>query len=211
MKNIKDKEILERINGVQTLKSIKKILNVNEKRAVYLVSRLRKKGYVKTIQEKDNTRVYNISKKNAIEGKSYFDVINKYAPLGIYPLKDYKIHGKTPSLEETLIYAIKTQEIRTLIACLGLFKKIHNWNLLYRLAKKDNLLREVGALYDIARLIIKTRKISKRFINLSLPGKNDKYKYLKEGFKSANFNNIEQKWKVYIPLNMADLEEYLIK
>jgi len=45
-------------------------------------------------------------------------------------------------------------------------------------------------------------------LNLSLPEKNDKYKYLKEGFKSASFQNIEKKWKVYIPLNIGDLEEY---
>ena len=91
---------------------------------------------------------------------------------------------------------------------MGLFKKINNWNLLYNLAKKENLEREVGALYDVARLVIKTRKMPKRFLNLSLPEKNDKYKYLKEGFKSASFQNIEKKWKVYIPLNIGDLEEY---
>ena len=208
MKRIEIEELLERIEGIQTIKSIKKILQVNEKRAIYLVSRLRKKGYVKTTQDNDNVRVYKISRKNLIPGKSYAEVINENAPLGVYISKDYKIHGKKPSLEETLIYAIKTKEIRTIIASLSLFKKINNWTLLYKLAKKDSLARQTGALYDVSRTIIKTRKMTKRFRNLSLPKKTDKFQYIIEKFKSENFQDIEKKWKVFIPLNKADLEEY---
>ena len=50
--------------------------------------------------------------------------------------------------------------------------------------------------------------MAKRFRNLSLPKKDDKFQYIKEKFKSAHFQNIENKWKVYIPLNWGDLEEY---
>mgnify|MGYP001563090587 FL=1 len=208
MKRIKIGELLEKIGGVQTIKSIKNILQVKEKRAIYLVSRLRKKGYVKTTQDKDNVRVYKISKKNTISGKSYAEVINENAPLGIYISKDYRIHGKKPSLEKTLIYAIKTKDIRTIIASLSLFKKINNWPLLYKLAKKEDLARQVGALYDVSRTIMKTRKMTMRFRNLSLPKRTDKFQYIIEKFKSNNFQNIEDKWRVLIPLNKSDLEEY---
>ena len=208
MKRIKIGELLEKIGGVQTIKSIKNILQVKEKRAIYLVSRLRKKGYVKTTQDKDNVRVYKISKKNTISGKSYAEVINENAPLGIYISKDYRIHGKKPSLEKTLIYAIKTKDIRTIIASLSLFKKINNWPLLYKLAKKEDLARQVGALYDVSRTIMKTRKMTMRFRNLSLPKRTDKFQYIIEKFKSNNFQNIEDKWRVLIPLNKSDLGEY---
>lgn len=208
MKRIGIEELLEKIEGVQTISSIKKILQVKEKRAIYLVSRLRKKGYLRTTQDKNNVRVYKISRKNLIPGKSYTDVINENSPLGIFASKDYKIHGKKPSLEETLIYAIKTKDIRTIIASLSLFKKINNWPLLYKLAKKENLLRQIGALYDVSRTIIKTRKMTMRFRNLSLPKKTDKFQYLINKFKSDNFQNIEKRWRVFIPLNKSDLEEY---
>jgi len=208
MKRIEIWDLSERLEGIQTIKSIKKILGVSEKRAIYLVSRLRKKGYVKTTQDKDNVRVYKISKKNVIPGKSYTEVINESAPLGIFVSKDYRIHGKKPSLEETLIYAIKTKDIRTIIASLSLFKKINNWPFLYKLAKKENLIRQVGALYDVSRTIIKIRKMTKRFRNLSLPKKTDKFQYIIDKFKSNNFQDIEKKWKVFIPLNKMDLEEY---
>ena len=208
MKRIEIGELSEKLEGIQTIKSIEKILDVKEKRAIYLVSRLRKKGYVKTTQNKDNIRIYKISKKNLISGKSYIEVINENAPLGVFVSKDYRIHGKKPSLEETLIYAIKTKDIRTMIASLSLFKKINDWSSLYKLARKENLMRQVGALYDVSRKIIKTRKMTKRFRSLSLPKKTDKFQYIIDKFKSDNFQDIEKKWKVFIPLNETDLEEY---
>ena len=50
--------------------------------------------------------------------------------------------------------------------------------------------------------------MSKRFRRLTTPKKNDKYLFVIKGFNSDDFEEIEKKWKVYIPLNRADLEEY---
>jgi hypothetical protein len=103
---------------------------------------------------------------------------------------------------------LKKKEIRPILASLALFKKIKNWPLLYKLAKKENLQRQVGALYDLARKIMKTRKMKKRFRNLSLPKKTDKFQHIISGLKSKDFQEIEKIWKVYIPFNKIDLEDY---
>lgn len=82
---------------------------------------------------------------------------------------------------------------------------------MYQLGKKENLVREIAALYDVSRLILpKLRKMPKRFKNLALPKKTDKYKYIIKKFSSDDspIQKIEKKWKVYIPLNFADLTEY---
>ncbi len=206
-------ELLRMLKGTHTLESIKDILEENRikptnRKAIYLIYRLRKKGYVKTQKLSNNKRLYNISLDNKLGGTSYTEIINKLSPLKIWGVEDLGIYGRKPSLEETLIYAIKTKDIRTITAAISLFKKINNWPLLYKLARKEGLQRQVGALYDIARKIIKTRKMTKRLRNLSLPKKNDKFQYIKEKFKSSHFQDIENKWKVYIPLNWGDLEEY---
>jgi len=52
------------------------------------------------------------------------------------------------------------------------------------------------------------KKMTKRFMNLSLPKKTDKYEYIIDKYNSKHFQDIENKWKVYIPLNIADLEDY---
>ncbi len=205
---MKTEQILKTLNGNKTLEMIKTSLGTDTKKAIYLIHRLRKKGYVKTKKLANNKRLYNISIENKLGGISYVDVINNISPMKIWGVNDYKIYGRKPSVEETLVYAIKTKDIRTILASLALYKKINNWPLLYRLSKKENLQRRVGALYDIARTIIKTRKMTKRFRNLSLPKKIDKFEFIIQGFKSKNFQEIEKKWKVYIPLNTADLEDY---
>ena len=48
----------------------------------------------------------------------------------------------------------------------------------------------------------------KRFINQAKKRKTKKFKYMVEHFSSDDFKDIEQRWKIYIPLNIADLEEY---
>ena len=109
---------------------------------------------------------------------------------------------------ETLVYAIKTKSLRVILASLALFKKIHDWNELYTLSKKNHVERQAGVLYDLARTIIRTRKMAKRFLNKSIPRKYDKYVYIIENLSSKDFKEIENKWKVYLPFNKDDLEDY---
>jgi hypothetical protein len=205
---MKTKELLKKLEGIQTIESIKDILQVDKKTAIYYIYRLRKEGYVKTKKQSNNLRVYDVSFENRLGGKSYYEIINQYSPIKIVTPVIYKIYGKEPSLEETLIYAIKTKSLRTILAALSLFRKIKNWTELYALAKENHIERQVGALYDLARKIIKVRKMSKRFVTNSLPKKEYKFEYVVPQLKSADFKEIENKWKIYIPFNKKDLEEY---
>jgi hypothetical protein len=205
------KDILEKIKGVNTLESVMTLLNVNRIKAIKILSRLRKKNYVKTKRLSNNKRVYEISFENRLGGSSYIDTLNKYSPIKISGADIHRIYGKKLGPEETLIEALKSKNHRQILASLTLFKKINDWPQLYRLSKAENLEREVGALYTLSRKLMKTKKITKRFQNLSLPKKNVKYKYIIEGLNSKDFKDIESKWKVYLPFNNADLEDYASK
>ena len=131
------------------------------------------------------------------------------ASLRISDKEDYFVHGRKIRAEDELIYALKKGTVRYVISSLFLFRKIEDWSYLYRLAKKEDLTRQISALYEVARIFIKkVRKMSKRFRRLTTPKKNDKYLFVIKGFNSDDFEEIEKKWKVYIPLNRADLEEY---
>ncbi len=205
---MKTKILLKRLEGMQTIESVMDALNVSRKKAIYHIYRLRKKGYVKTKKMSNNKRVYSISFENKLGGSSYYEIINKNSPIKIATPKVYKIYGKEPSIEETLIYAIKTRSLRAILASLALFKKIDGWSELYRLAKSNNIERQAGALYDLARRFMKTRRIAKRFINNALPRKNEQFLYIIPSLKSKDFKDIEKKWKVYIPFNNEDMEAY---
>ena len=205
---MKTNELLQKLVGIQTIESVMDILKINRKMTIYYLQRLRKEGYVKTRRQSNNRRVYNISLDNKLGGKSYYDIINSFSPIKISTPVIYRIYGKEPSLEETLIYAIKTKSLRTILASLALFKKINNWVELYHLAKENHIERQVGALYELARKMMKVRKMSSKFINNSLPKKRYRFEYVIPGLKSRDFTEIENVWKIYLPFNKKDLEEY---
>ncbi|MCK5283468.1 MAG: hypothetical protein KAK00_08745 [Nanoarchaeota archaeon] len=205
---MKAQEILQKLSGIQTIESVMDILKVDKKRAIYYIHRLRRQGYIKTKRQSNNRRVYYISLENKLGGKSYYEIINQHSPIKISTPVIYKIYGKEPSLEETLIYAIKTKSFRTILASLALFKKIDNWTEVHILAKENYIERQVGALYDLARKIMKVRKMSKRFRNISLPKKEYIFRYILPELRSKDFKEIENMWKIYIPFNKEDLEEY---
>lgn len=202
------RELLQKLEGIQTIESIMDILKVNKKMAIYYIYRLRKKGYVKTKQKSNKKRVYYISIDNKLGGTSYYDIINQNSPVKISTPEIYKIYGKKPSLEETLIYAIKTKSLRTILASLALFKKINNWSLLYKLSKENNTKRKIGVLYDLSRKIMKVRRIDGKFRKNALPKKEDKFEYIIPKLRSKDFIKIEKIWEVYLPFNKKDLEEY---
>lgn len=202
---MKTQELLKKLEGIQTIKTVMDKLKVNKKKAVFAVYKLRKEGYVKTKYRSDKTRIYSISYENKLGGKSYYEIINENSPLKVSTPHTYKIYGREPSLEETLIFAVKSNDLRLILAALSLFKKINNWTELYHLAKKNFVERKVGALYDLARKIMLTRKMTKKFRNNTLP-KDNKYQYFIEGIRSDDYQDIERTWKVYLPFNKKDSE-----
>ena len=200
--------LLKKLEGVQTIDSASNILKTSKNKAIYYIFHLRKEGYVKTKRLSNNKRVYNISFENKLKGTSYFEIINKHSPVKIATPITYKIYGKEPSLEETLIYAIKTGSLRTVLASLALFKKIANWSELYQLAKKNRVERQVGALYDLSKKIMKVRRMTDRFRNNALPKKEYNFEYIIPGLISKDFKDIEETWKIYLPFNKNDLSDY---
>ena len=208
MGNISIKELLKKLKGVQTMPSVMSNLKAGKQKAIYYIHRLRKYGYVKTKKTSENKRIYYISFENKLKGASYADIINKYSPIKVSSLEDYKIYGKQPSPEEALVYAVKSRDFRLLLASLSLFRKIANWPRLYKLLKSNNLKRQAGALYDTAQRVMRTRKMAKRFRKNILPEKKERYEFIIERLKSEDFKDIEKLWRVYVPFNKEDLNAY---
>src|SRR3989344_6841599 len=189
------RELLQKLAGIQTIESVMDILKVDKRMAIYYIHSLRKAGYVKTRRQSNNRRVYNISLNNKLGGKSYYEIINQYSPIKISTPLVHRIYGKDPSLEETLIYAIKAKSLRTILASLALFKKISNWVELYSLAKKNHIERQVGVLYDLARQIMKVRRMANKFRGSALPKEEYKFESVVPELKSRDFTEIEKVWK----------------
>ena len=208
----KYEKLAESLYGIYTLETFADRLKITPAKAIYVIHRLRKLGFVKTSYGAGNNRVYSISLRNKHNGISYTEVINKVAPnagVMISSSEPYYVHERVPTYEEALIYAINQRSVRYIIASLGLFRKISNWGMLYKLAKENSLVREVASLYEIAKKTVKkVRSMPKRFLHLAQKIKTKDFNYIIDGISSDDFKDIERKWKVYIPLNYSDLEEY---
>jgi len=200
-------DFLKRLEGTQTISSVMALISVDKDKAAYLIYRLRKEGYVKTRKRGDQTRVYDISFKNKLNGVSYYDIINQGSPTKVSAPSNNILFGKKPTAEEALVFAVNTKSLRTIIAALSLFHRINDWSMLYRLSKKDNIQREIAALYDLARTIVKKiKRMPKRFQTFAKPKKGSDYEFIIQGLRSKDFQNIEKRWKVYLPFNQKDLE-----
>ena len=201
-------KIAKELEGLQTVNSIAKQLNVDRRTSINYAWALRKKGFLENVYG-GRVKLYRINpliKRKT--GYSFYELLNKYSKVKLAVREDYIIHSeKEPSVEEILVRAVKNDNFRVVLASLGLFNKIRSWSRLYKFAKNYNVRRKIGALYDVAREIIRVRRMDDKTRKLLLNAKNEE-RYIIPRFKSKSFQDIEKKWNIYIPFNKADLEVY---
>ena len=201
-------KIAKELEGLQTVNSIAKQLNVDRRTSINYAWALRKKGFLENVYG-GRVKLYRINPliKRKI-GYSFYELLNKYSKVKLAVREDYIIHSeREPSVEEILVRAVKNDNFRVVLASLGLFNKIRSWSRLYKFAKNYNVRRKIGALYDVAREIIRVRRMDDKTRKLLLNAKNEE-RYIIPRFKSKSFQDIEKKWNIYIPFNKADLEVY---
>ena len=201
-------EVIKKLEGLQTLESIQKKLGISRPTAIKYAYLLRKQGFVKTSGGGKQPRFYRISalRQEETGNPGMYGIINQYSPIKLRAIET-RIIGRKLTVEEALVRAVDSKEFRTILASLALFNHIKDWGLLYKLAKEKGIRKKVGALYDAARKIIKTKKMDKRIYNRLLQAK-EKEKYVIEGLKSKDYKDIGNKWKIHIPFNKADLWRY---
>ncbi len=201
-----DIEMLRKIEGLQTIELAAEKLGIGRQSALNLMSRLKKEGYVTVSGGGRRKRLYKIRLwKQLPRERGMFDIINKHSPnFKVNEWFDHQVHGIYTE-EDALIDAIKTRSFRLILAGLRLFGHIKDWRKLYRLAKKEDLVQEVGALYDVARLMYRSGKIPGYFKVYSPKTT----KYIIRDFRHVNPKHygIEKKWNVGLPFKEGDLNK----
>ena len=202
-------QLAKRLEGLQTADSVAINLKIDRKTAINYVWQLRKKGYVETIYGKRKIRMYKISPIKPIKTgyPGLYEFLNQNSKIKIYPPYSNRIYDHKPTAEEMLVKAVQTGDFRTVLSALNLFNKIKDWALLSELAKKENVGRKIGALYDAARTIIRARRMDERTRKSLLKSEVDN-KFIIKNARTKDLNHIEKMWNVYLPFNKADLEAY---
>jgi hypothetical protein len=202
-------QLAKMLEGINTLEMASKKLKVKKSTAIKIISKLRKEGFVETSGGGKQPRLYKISpiRTAGKERIGLYDVINKHSKVKIAEPFEHKVVDRNFGIERVLPLAVKIGEFRLVLASLGLFNLIKDWHNLCYYSKKYDVMRKIGALYDVARTCIRTRRMDERTRKALLNGK-DKKKFIVKPLKSEDFKEIENKWKVYVPFNKSDLMRY---
>lgn len=201
--------LTNRLKGLKTIEDIEKELNVKRATAIKYIHLLRKQKLVETKIGGKKKRLYKITTTPKIElgNPGFYEVLNANSPIKIWEPYEHRIMDRKLTIEEVIAWAASKMDLRIHIAVLALFRKIKNWSKLYKYAKDYNVRRKVGALYDVARTILRVRKMDKRIRNKLLKVTGER-RFMVPLMKSKCFNDIEKKWGIFIPFNKADLERY---
>ncbi len=201
-----DEEALRKLEGLHTAETAAKALGIGRQSAINLLSRLKKEGYVTTTGGGKIKRIYKISmKKQRLRDDGMFDIINRYSPMKLSPWYDHQVHGHYGP-EEALVDAIQTGSFRVILASMRLFNHITDWPMLYGLAVEKGVWQKVGALHDVAKLTIRTRKMPAKY--KPLPGK--RVSFIRDyPTREQRFISIGKKWNVDIPFRKGDLERVI--
>lgn len=199
-------ELLRKLEGLHTIETAMQALGMKRQSTLNLLSKLKKEQYVTTSGGGRQKRLYKVTmRKQRPRDPGMFDIINKYSPhMKLAEWYDHQVHG-IYGPEEALIDAIETQSFRVILASLHLFKHIKDWKKLYKLANEHDCWNKVGALYDVARLVI-----AKVRHHLLKPVKHHKV-YLIKNYPTyeSRFLKFEKKWFVKIPFSMADFNKVI--
>ncbi len=200
-------ELLWKIEGLQTVETVANELDLTRQSTINLLSKLKKMGYVTVSGGGKQKRLYKITMRKQRERQAgMFDIINKYSPMKLNPWYDHQVHGMYGP-EEALVDAIQTRSFRVILASLRLYSHIKDWKKLHKMAEEKNVWQEVMALYELARMYFRVKKI-----HIYPKIKDLKKKYLIRDYITyeSDFKPITKKWKVHIPFRKNDLNKVII-
>ncbi len=151
-------DLLKKIEGKHTVESLMAVTHLTKASVLNFIAQLKKQGYLKTSGGGKQKRIYTISQKQFTEGVGMFTYINKYAKNPVVPAFQHIVHG-TYGPEYAFIDALLLKDFRILQQSLYILNHIKKWKLLHAIAQKHTVEPIVGALYDFARIAIKTRRM----------------------------------------------------
>ena len=198
-------ELLLKLEGLHTVETAAEALGIKKQSALNLISRLKKQDYVSTSGGNRQKRLYKITaRKQRKRDIGMFDIINKHSPMKILPWYDHQVHGEYGP-EEALIDAVQTQSFRVILASMRLFGHITDWHKLHSLAEEKDCWQKVGALYDVAKLYFRVKKMPLRYQNQKFIKK--QYLIKKYNTTEKMYNPIKSKWNVEIPFQIGDIRK----
>lgn len=200
-------DLLWRLEGLHTVETVAEEVGMRRQSALNLLSRLKKAGHVTVFGGGRRKRLYKITlTKQRPRVPGMWDILNKYNPnFQLNPWYDHQVHG-VYGVEEVIVDAVQTKSFRMVLATLRLFQHIKDWKKLHHLAKEKDCWQQVGALYDVARLFLKVRKMPERYRKEKFSIRRFLF-HIQDTVKEQRFIEIQKRWNIPIPFRWGDFRE----
>lgn len=154
---------MELKEGKYTVERFARENNLGRQSALNKLSKLKKLGFVAVSGGGKQKRIYTIRRLPIRQTNGFYDTVNKYSPEKLQPKFEHYVTGRY-SVEHAIIDGILIGDVRTMEAIAYLFRHVSSWKLLFGLAKKHNLEKQVIALYKKAGEMIRTRRMPRRYL-----------------------------------------------
>ena len=202
-----EEKLLRKLEGLHTVETVMDELGINRQSTLNLLSKLKKEQHLTISGSGRRKRLYKITMRKQLPRlPGMWDILNRYNPnFQLNPWYDHQVHGRY-TVEDVIVDAIETKSFRIILATLRLFNYVTNWPRLYQRAKEKSSWQKVGALYDVARMFFKVRKMPERY-------RREKYRiwdYLfdsKDQIKDSLLTPISMKWKIPLPFRIGDFRK----
>jgi hypothetical protein len=154
------------IEGKFSVETFAKKCGLSRQSAINKLSKLKKKGFVKTSGGGAQKRIYTISKIPRREPNGLFTILNRHSPEKINPDFEHHVYGNYRP-EHALIDGIRLikekKDVRLKEALFHLFRHVNDWKLLFNEAKQKNVVAELQELYSEARQKTKVKTMPWRY------------------------------------------------
>lgn len=150
---------MERIYTVEKFAEEKKI---RKQSALNLLCKLKKQGLVHVSGGGKQKRLYKIFSTPKRNTNGFYEIINKYSPEKLVPRFQHYVYGKY-TVEHAILDGLKINDIRTREATMHLFRNVKDWKLLFNLAEKEKLKKELIILYQEAKKKTRVKKMPTRY------------------------------------------------
>ncbi len=148
--------------GKYTVETFAKKQNITRESALNKLSKLKKQGYVHISGGGSQKRIYTVFKKPHIAQNGFYQIINKYSPVKLYPAFEHYTYGNY-TVEHAIVDGIRINDARTKEAISHLFRHIKSWKRLFDLAKKKKIINKLHEQYGYARKITRCKTMPKRY------------------------------------------------
>lgn len=202
------RKVAKEAEGLHTVKSLASSLGIKKSTAVLYIHEMRKRGHVRTTRERKGKRLYDISpvRLREVGSEGFIEILNRNSGLKIQKPFKQRIYGKSLTIEDALIRALKSDDPRIVLASLGLFRKPLDWKRVYSLAKKEGLEREIGSMYELSRRYFKVRRMDRR-VRRKLRESPVRKRFIIRRVRRSDFSDIEKMWGIHIPFRKSEIEE----